>query len=268
MAGGKRRLSARMGRRGARRRGPGPRALQHAPSLALLAALTLVLAACSDFSPEDLVAWRKSLTHEVSGAIPGTDQPYPNLATVPALPSEASSKDARTALQKRLEADNKATGYTPNKAVAPPIPSPPPALPPGFIAAEEPVQLSDAGTLVATPEGPRRVAIVLFAEGSSALDPRQVGKLQPVIDALNREGGTLELVGHASETSDGLDQTKVDNFDLSVARASAVAEALGRLGLKAGELSVTAKGDSAPVTAAGGVSGGAANRRVDIFLTE
>ncbi|MFI5024253.1 MAG: OmpA family protein [Alphaproteobacteria bacterium] len=252
--------------------------------LALLALLCLTLGACSDFEPEDLVAWRNGLVREVAGAIPGTDQPYPNLASVPTSVPGASPKAARVELQKKLEADNKATTYTPDKATAPEIPAAPAALPPGFVEAEQPVKLADAGASAEpspppltpgknTPGSgalglPHRAAIVFFAEGSAAIDPRQVAKLKPLVEGVGRDGGSLEVVGHASQTGDGLDQTKLDNFNLSVERASAVAEALGRLGIKSGALVVRAEGDSAPVVATESVQGDAANRRVDIFYED
>ena len=254
---------------GRSRRVPRPRAL-----LSLAALLALALAACSDFSTDDLLAWRQGMVKEVAGAIPGTDQPYPNLATVPEKAPAGSSKAARVELQKKLEADNKATGYVPDKANAPEIPSPPAALPPGFVEAEQPVQLADAGlpggtaAALGPPGEPRRVAVVLFAEGSAAIDSGQIGKLKPILDAVRRDGGTLHVVGHASQTGDGLDQTKVDNFDLSVERADAVAKALGELGLESNALQVSAEGDSKPVVAVAGAKGEAANRRVDIFYGE
>lgn len=251
---------------------------------ALLSLLCLTLGACSDFEPEDLLAWREGLVRQVAGAIPGTDQPYPNLASVPTSVPGASPKAARVELEKKLEADNKATTYTPDKAAAPEIPAAPAALPPGFVEAETPVKLADAGTSAepsqpaSTPGKnapgsgalglPHRAAIVFFAEGSAAIDPQQVAKLKPLIEGVKREGGSLVVVGHASQTGDGLDQTKLDNFNLSVERASAVAESLGRLGMESGALAVRAEGDSAPVLAIEGVHGDAANRRVDIFYED
>ena len=274
-------MASSSGRRIARSGPEGTRS--HGPCLgagfALLALLCLALGACSDFESEDLLAWRKGLVREVAGAIPGTDQPYPNLASVPTSVPGASPKAARVELEKKLQADNKATTYTPDKAAAPEIPAAPAALPPGFVEAETPVKLADAGTSAepsqrpSTPANntpgalalPHRAAIVFFAEGSAAIDPQQVAKLKPLIEGVKREGGSLVVVGHASQTGDGLDQTKLDNFNLSVERASAVAEALGRLGIESEALAVRAEGDSAPVVAIEGVHGDAANRRVDIF---
>ncbi len=247
----------------------------------LMALASFAVAACSDLGDLDI---RKGMVKEVAGAIPGTDQPYPNLASVPTSVPGASPKATRVELQKKLEADNKATSYTPDKATAPEIPAAPAALPPGFVEAEQPVKLADAGTS-AEPSGPsstpgknasgpgalalpHRAAIVFFAEGSAAIDPRQVAKLKPLVEGVGREGGSLVVVGHASQTGDGLDQTKLDNFNLSVERASAVAEALGRLGIESKALVVRAEGDSAPVVAIESVKGDAANRRVDIFYED
>jgi len=237
----------------------------------MLTAALLALAACGEVTTDDFFAWRNGMVQEVAGAIPGTDEPYPNLASVPPAPASASSKDARNELRKKLEADNKAKTYVPDKVEAPEIPSPPAPLPPGFVEAEHPVQLAAAGNPAAGAAigiEPGRVAIVFFGEGSAAIDSRQISKLQPVLDELQLQGGRLHVIGHASQTGDGLDQTKVDNFNLSVERADAVAKALVGLGLKSGELAVTAEGESKPVLEVGGVKGEAANRRVDIFYEE
>ncbi len=242
--------------------------------LGRLVLLGLALSALAACEAEDLDV-RKAMMPEVAGPIPGTTLPYPNLASVPAAPT-ATAPAARAALQKKLEADNKATTYTPDRAAAPQLPSPPPALPKGFVEAEQPVKLADAAA--APPAGPagnapssavlgaaRRVAIVFFAEGSSEIDPRQVAKLRPLAESVRRQGGRLELVGHAEREGETGGEVKLDDFDLSVTRGNAVARALVRLGLTDAELSVTAEGDSAPVASLAGLSGAAANRRVDVF---
>ncbi|MFI4987273.1 MAG: OmpA family protein [Alphaproteobacteria bacterium] len=260
-----------------------------------MALAVLALAACDagDLDP------RTGLVTEVAGAIPGTDQPYPNLASVPAAPT-VTPKAAREQLQKKLTADSKATTYSPDKATAPALPAPPEALPEGFIEARQPVKLPDAdpapgqaqaqkaaaavaprqlaaaSAAGARNDGPtfgalgaaHRMAIVLFAEGSSAIDPGQVAKLRPLVQRVRREGGLLQLVGHASRERDRGEEGKIDKFDLSIDRANKVAQALVRLGMAEGELVVSAEGDNTPVAALDGIAGETANRRVDIFYED
>lgn len=291
------------------------------PSAAIALAGALALAACTSFKDLDP---RDSLMKHVGQAIPGTDQPYPNLASVPDGAPNATPKGTRVELQKKLAADNKATSYQPDKASAPPMPAAPAALPQGFLTTEQPMLLpgsvpqaqqsqsavpkGPAGSkeptppqLAAAPRSaaarsapalgletgpettaglpagrpafgalgrPRRLAVVLFDGGSSAIDANQVARLKPLVDALRRQGGALQVVGYAASADVGQEaaRAKLDNLNLSLDRANAVARALQGLGVQSTELIVSAEGDNAPAAAIGGVRGGAANERADIYI--
>lgn len=247
----------------------------------VLAAMMAALGACSTLADLDP---RPGLIPHVDQPVPGADQPYPNLASVPNAPPPTTPKATRVELQQKLAADTTATTFQPDTGAAPPVPAPPAPLPQSFITAQQPVQLpptapssaGGAGTKAAAAAAPalgalgppERLAIVLFAEGSSQIDPAQVAKLRPVLRLLRERGGALEIVGHASRAAGagGSAEDKIANFNLSLDRANAVARALMGLGVRPAELIVSAEGDSAPVAAVAGLSGAAANQRADIYL--
>lgn len=110
----------------------------HALALTLLAA-ALALAGCGA-DP------RNSLIPHVTKPIPGTDQSYPNLASVPDKAPDVTPKSQRTALEQKLAADNISQSYHPDLSVVPPIPPPPPTLPEGFTTAEQPVKIAEAAS--------------------------------------------------------------------------------------------------------------------------
>lgn len=259
----------------------------------LVLAGALALGACAQ-NPFDI------LVKHVDQPIPGADQPTPNLASVPNQAPSVTPKDERAAIAQSLEADNRYPGAAPPLLTSapisapPPIPAPPAELPPGFATAQAPVKVPEAAPqpnvsepdTSAAPDAtqgatltpgapsfgamgrPDRVAIVLFAPGSAAIDRDQIELLKPLVRRLRAQGGTLQVVGYASTVPDTRDPTKVKitTFDLSLKRAQAVALALGRLGVGTGEVIVSAEGDSAPVVEIDGISGAAANERVDIYL--
>jgi len=280
-------------------------AFRAAARLALGAAMA-ALGACSTL--EDLDP-RSGMIPHTDQPVPGADQPYPNLASVPNAPQPSTPKAKRIELQQKLAADTKTTTYQPDAAAAPAIPAAPAPLPKGFITAEQPVRLpaaaapaeaggdaAAAGTPAAHPRAPgsaeastqaqrsvdplrlrqgesgvgaasRRLAVVLFAEGSSEIDPAQVAKLRPVVLQLRRQGGAVQVVGYASRQAAGdTAEGKIANFNLSLDRANAVARALMRLGAKPSEVMVTAEGEEAPPIAIAGLSGAAADQRADVFL--
>lgn len=237
-------------------------------------AMALALTAC-DADP------RNRLIPHVTKPVPGSDQPYPSLVSVPDKAPEVTPKSQRLILSQELAADNASGSYVPDASTPPTIPAPPPALPQGFTSAERPVRIAEAppsSALEATlPSGasrsdargrPSRVAIVLFGEGSSAIDPGEVKALEPVVQMLRRKGGILQVVGYAASRTGVADSArdKMANLDLSLDRANAVARVLRRLGVRPTELIVTAEGNNAPLASIEGVNGQAAKERADVYL--
>ena len=259
--------------------------------LLFVSGAALILVGCADLTNLDL---REGLVQHVQKPLPGAEQPYPNLASVPENPPQPTPKEKRRDLVKKLEADSKSAVYQPDVSQAPQLPPEPAALPPGFLTAEAPVKLPQAPpeasatqrTSRAAPNGQAtqatnlpagapdletdgrtgRVAIILFEAGSSQIDPGQVAELKPLVATLHERGGVLRVVGyaeHASGTSGTRD--KIADFNLSLDRANAVGRALIGLGVKPSELVLRAEGDSAPLLSIAGVEGRAAGQRADIY---
>jgi len=239
---------------------------------------------------------REGLVRHVQKPLPGSDQPYPNLASVPEKPPQPTPKDKRTDLVKKLEADSRSAVYQPDLSQAPQIPPEPAALPPGFLTANAPVKLppeapviqrstsagpapqpkQSADSSAGTPSGGTpssetsdrfgRVAVVLFQSGSSQVDQAQVAELKPVVVTLHAQGGVLRVVGYAAHRGGAAgEREKIADFNLSLDRANAVGRALIGLGVKPSELILRAEGDRAPLLSIAGVGGNAAEQRADIY---
>lgn len=121
-----------------------------------LAAAVAALGACSTL--EDLDP-RSGLIPHIDQPVPGSDQPYPNLASVPNGPPPSTPKETRIELQQKLAADTKGTNDQ-SDSTAPQVPAPPAPLPKGFITAQQPVKLpataATAGAQAAAPSQPER----------------------------------------------------------------------------------------------------------------
>jgi outer membrane protein OmpA-like peptidoglycan-associated protein len=79
---------------------------------------------------------------------------------------------------------------------------------------------------------------------------------------------TVEIVGHASSRTRNMDpfEHKLVNFEMSLQRANAVAEALINAGAPSERISVLAVGDSQPLSSEAMPAGEAENRRAEIYL--
>ena len=117
-------------------------------------------------------------------------------------------------------------------------------------------------------QGTVRVATILFENGSSRLRQRDRQILREV-SAMHRDrGGQVRVVGHASSRTRNMDPVrhKLVNFQVSAARADAVARELARLGVSRDAIQVAAVGDEEPEYYEIMPSGEAGNRRADVFL--
>jgi len=104
-------------------------------------------------------------------------------------------------------------------------------------------------------------ARVMFASGSARLAPTDEAILRQVAEAYRRTGGTVAVVGHASQTAaDRADvRRQIVNFSVSMDRANAVAQALQRYGVPGGAIAISAETDAVVLNDADG-------RRADVFL--
>ena len=116
--------------------------------------------------------------------------------------------------------------------------------------------------------GSSQAAVIYFAFGSAWLTKDSRAALHKVADVYKRRGGTIRVVGHASNRTRELsaEQHELVNFDVSFKRARAVADELIRHGVPAASVAIVAKSDSEPVYHEWMPSGEAGNRRVEVFM--
>jgi len=114
----------------------------------------------------------------------------------------------------------------------------------------------------------QRVAVVYFGDGSSGLSGQDIQVLGQVAALQRQYGGVVRVIGHASSRTGATTITrhKLANFNVSLARANNVAEALMRAGVPGRFLYVGAASDSQPVYYEIMPTGEAGNRRTEIYL--
>ena len=211
---------------------------------AALGCLCLGLAACSadqGVSTEDRLSGTIPRPLKVTDARAELGQAdFPNLASVPDAPPRTTSREARSQAMATLEADRGAAwqGAGPRS--------------------------SDGGGGGAAR---RHVADIYFAQASARLDTEDREVLRSVAALSRSRGGRLRIVGHSSrEVAEVPElQQSLTNFQLSLARARGVAEALERLGVAPERLLVEALTDRDPIYRETTPEGAAGNRRVEIF---
>jgi outer membrane protein OmpA-like peptidoglycan-associated protein len=110
--------------------------------------------------------------------------------------------------------------------------------------------------------------IVNFAHGSARLSSSDLATLRGLAKEALERGMYMRVVGHASMRTRDMDpfEHALANFNVSVARANAVASALMEMGVPAEQLIVDAVGDTQPVYSEAMPSGEEGNRRTEIFL--
>lgn len=106
-------------------------------------------------------------------------------------------------------------------------------------------------------------AIIRFGNGSSALGSAERDIIRQIATIHAQRGGVVRLVGHASRTASGMESSgqQLANFNISLDRATAVAEELIRQGVPRDAVIVEAAGDSTATSL-----DAAGDRRVDIFI--
>lgn len=113
-----------------------------------------------------------------------------------------------------------------------------------------------------------QVAVIYFGHGSAGLDSRDRQVLRDVAGIQRQRGGTLRVVGHASGRAAAKNalRRRLSNFEMSLRRAEAVAEALEDMGVPGERIVVEARSANEPVYQETAPSGEAGNRRAEIFL--
>lgn len=115
-----------------------------------------------------------------------------------------------------------------------------------------------------------QVATIQFGRSSSRLDARDQQLINAVATAQRQSGGNVLVVGHASSRTQQLPKNRheVANFQVSFARANAVAQALIRAGVASDRVTVEAVSDGQPVYSESMPTGEAGNRRAEIYFLQ
>ncbi len=212
--------------------------------IAAVGCLGLGLAACGGgkgISTEDRLSGTIPRPQKVTDARAELGQAdYPNLASVPDGPPETTSRQQRSEIMAALEDDRGAAGL----AAGP-----------------------RSSTAAGAGAGRQHVADIYFAQASARLDTQDREVLRAVAELSRSRGGRLRIVGHSSQEVAGAAdlQQSLANFQISLARARGVAEALERLGVESDRLLVEALTDRDPIYRESTPEGAAGNRRVEIF---
>lgn len=210
----------------------------------------------------------------------GENKSFPKLGSVPNKPKTTTPVE-REIIEEGLLADRENArheeGPPPRLYAKPAPPGPkvkrgrvvrqatlPPAKAANGTAAKGTASTGESRAATAA-SGDVKVATIPFAAHSARL-PRGTQRVLEQVAALHgQEGGTVRVTGHTTTDRLAKDPTKDQQgkYDLSAARARAVADVLTRLGVDRQKVSVEAKADTVPLARS---NGGAENSRVDIFL--
>lgn len=115
-----------------------------------------------------------------------------------------------------------------------------------------------------------QVATIQFGHSSSRLDARDRQLIGTVASVARQNGGNILVVGHASSRTIQLPKSthEVANFQVSFARANAVAQALIQAGVAPERVTVEAVSDDQPIYSEAMPTGEAGNRRAEIFILQ
>lgn len=160
----------------------------------------------------------------------------------------------------------------PQIASAPPVAAPQPSPVSGQSVVVDMSALDGGGYNPVSAQISReaQVATIQFGHSSSRLDSRDQQVISTVASVARQNGGNILVVGHASSRTIQLPKTthEVANFQVSFARANAVAQALIRAGVSPERITVEAVSDDQPIYSEAMPTGEAGNRRAEIYLLQ
>ena len=107
---------------------------------------------------------------------------------------------------------------------------------------------------------------LLFASGQAEMKPEFRPIAADIAGALNVEPGPIRIVGHTDNAKPRKSSTFKSNFDLSVARAKAVAALMAKEIKDPSRLSADGKGEDEPIADNATADGRARNRRIDVMI--
>ena len=226
-----------------------------------------------------------------AAAVPATPAPAatppappPAATSSPAAPPAGTPAPAAPAVESQPIAPPPASAPQTAQQPAPAAPPPPASVPPA-VPSVAPPEIYSEGSVTVTPDavlggGPpatsrllpsgesRPVALIFFGYGSAGLSRADIAVLKDVVRLHNERGGLIRVIGHASRGVAGRDTARqtLANFNISLARANAVARELSRLGVRTDQIQVAAAGAQQPLYYETQPTGEAGNRRVEIYL--
>lgn len=197
-------------------------------------AATLLLAGCTVFAEEE---------PEPATIQADTDESqFPNVGEVPDAAPTTTTPEERSVMLQQLKADQANAGV---------------------IVTE--TYVSDEQTSGMPGGGP--VALIYFQNGSASLSEDDRSVIHEVAELQKASGGVIQIVGHASMAT-GTSTSDEANYDISLARANAVANALLREGVDSANVQVAAAGSTEPEYYEFTATGEAGNRRAEIYLVQ
>jgi outer membrane protein OmpA-like peptidoglycan-associated protein len=205
--------------------------------------------------------------------VPGTDKPFPNLASVPEKPTNHSSAADRKAQEDKLAIDRAAATPLGSSSASSDV------VPQAAPSAAAPIPLGqiderdiDSGGWLNTklPEQLDGVlaGLVFFDNGSTELKPKARDVLRAVAALQHERGGVLRLIGNASSATTAANSAEAAEINrrISQRRAEAAAAELRRLGLAEDQIQLSSRGSETPAYDEASPVGEAGNRRVEIYL--
>ena len=198
---------------------------------------------------------------QVAAAAPPPPAEGANLAEAP-MPEEMMSDDMASAPAPVMAED------TAPEMAALPTPADESGVTVDMSALDTAPETAPAPAMAAPlPGGGQPIGLIYFDHASSSLDREAKSVLRNVAQ-IAQSGGTVRIIGHASMRTQTTDLTehKLVNFDVSVARAGAVANELIRLGVSPDKVQIASASDELPVFYEFMPTGEAGNRRTEIYL--
>lgn len=170
------------------------------------------------------------------------DSQFPSVGEVPDAAPTTTSAEERSVMLQQLQADQASAG----------------------------VAVTEGQAIVVPGANGQPVALIYFQNGSASLSEDDRSVIHEVAELQRASGGVIQIVGHASMAAGSTDPATNDeaNYDISLARANVVAEALLREGIDSASVQVAAAGSTEPEYYEFTPTGEAGNRRAEIYLVQ
>jgi type VI secretion system protein ImpK len=126
------------------------------------------------------------------------------------------------------------------------------------------------GSVSVAPKGEKIVVevsnVLLFASGSADVRPEFEPLAKRIAEALDKEPGSIDIIGHTDNVKLKATNRFKSNYDLSLARAEAAAALIMGLIEKPDRIKVSGKGEDDPAAPNNTAEGRSKNRRVDVTI--